>query len=488
MTFRNIVEKIKKDTWWSEESPGTYQQSLHAWRGFILQSNTHGPNHLSILLSIYQNDFLYEKTSEQEKLSQFYKVLKEFIKNPEIIDRYYKDFRKSRDTLIHFGDECMKFMQRINDEKLAKAYEEYYRIHTNFFTHGVLPECADVYTDKNLFSDMRWEIKENVSNKIVWDIAITLSIYPMLFFIEKERLEFLKLCLMEKPDFDEFSKKYHWIQNNYLKPVFLNRKYFEKVRLELTKNRTREEIKKEIQSLQNKPIDLKIKQTEYIRDIHFSNRILKIFELLRIFSRWIDERKFGALHGIDYVDSFMHEMRRRKKLSFEEISYYTPEEISALLRKDRRVSKNIITSRRKLSVYAIIRDTTTYKDFIYIGKQAEEILKVFTPKNTSLIQGFMASAPVKKFRGKVQIILNPHTQKFISGRILVTTMTRPDFIPLMRKASAIITDEGGITSHAAIVSRELGILCVIGTKIATKVLKDGDLVEVDAEKGVVRKI
>jgi pyruvate,water dikinase len=58
----------------------------------------------------------------------------------------------------------------------------------------------------------------------------------------------------------------------------------------------------------------------------------------------------------------------------------------------------------------------------------------------------------------------------------------------MQKAGAIVTEQGGVTSHAAIVSRELGIPCLIGTKIATKVFKDGDMVEVDATKGIVRKI
>ena len=58
----------------------------------------------------------------------------------------------------------------------------------------------------------------------------------------------------------------------------------------------------------------------------------------------------------------------------------------------------------------------------------------------------------------------------------------------LAKAITIVTDEGGLTSHAAIVSRELGIPCILGTKVATKVLKDGDLVEVDAEKGVVRRL
>lgn len=67
-------------------------------------------------------------------------------------------------------------------------------------------------------------------------------------------------------------------------------------------------------------------------------------------------------------------------------------------------------------------------------------------------------------------------------------MTSPDYILAMRLASGIITDVGGLMSHAAIVSRELGIPCIVGTKIATKVLKDGDEVEVDADNGVVKII
>ena len=71
------------------------------------------------------------------------------------------------------------------------------------------------------------------------------------------------------------------------------------------------------------------------------------------------------------------------------------------------------------------------------------------------------------------------------GDVLVATMTKPDCVGAMKKAAAIITDEGGITCHAAIVARELGIPCIIGTKIATQVLRDGDEVEVDANKGTV---
>ncbi len=92
-----------------------------------------------------------------------------------------------------------------------------------------------------------------------------------------------------------------------------------------------------------------------------------------------------------------------------------------------------------------------------------------------------------KVRGIVRVVLNVNSNaKFIDGEILVAGMTRPEYVPLMKKAIAVVTDEGGITCHAAIVSRELKIPCITGTKIATRVLRDGDLVEVNADSGVVK--
>ena len=74
------------------------------------------------------------------------------------------------------------------------------------------------------------------------------------------------------------------------------------------------------------------------------------------------------------------------------------------------------------------------------------------------------------------------------GSILITGMTNPHIVPYLKNASAIVTDEGGLTCHAAIISRELKIPCIVGTGNATRVLKNGDLVEVDADKGVVKII
>ncbi|OGG41005.1 hypothetical protein A2118_00410 [Candidatus Kaiserbacteria bacterium GWA2_50_9] len=90
-------------------------------------------------------------------------------------------------------------------------------------------------------------------------------------------------------------------------------------------------------------------------------------------------------------------------------------------------------------------------------------------------------------RGRVRIMRRKEQiGEAEEGDILVASMTTLDFVPAMRKAAAIVTDEGGIMCHAAIVARELKKPCVIGTKFATQVLHDGDLVEVDAEKGTVR--
>lgn len=101
------------------------------------------------------------------------------------------------------------------------------------------------------------------------------------------------------------------------------------------------------------------------------------------------------------------------------------------------------------------------------------------------IKGVIAQKGCAK--GLVKIVRKTaELDKVNNGDILVTQMTFPAFIQAMHKASAFITDEGGITCHAAIVAREMKKPCIIGTKIATQVLKDGDMVEVDADEGVVK--
>ena len=101
----------------------------------------------------------------------------------------------------------------------------------------------------------------------------------------------------------------------------------------------------------------------------------------------------------------------------------------------------------------------------------------------------LADTQTGKARGIVRILKTYHDiKKFKTGEILVANTTHPNYLPAMQKAAAFVTNEGGIVSHASIVARELKKPCIVGTKVATQVLKDGDVVEVDAERGVVRKV
>ena len=101
-----------------------------------------------------------------------------------------------------------------------------------------------------------------------------------------------------------------------------------------------------------------------------------------------------------------------------------------------------------------------------------------------------------KITGKVRVIKNASDKeeldikisKMKKGDILVTEMTRPNLISTCKKASAIITDEGGINCHASIISRELNIPCIIGTKVATEILHNGALVEIDGDIGLIKII
>lgn len=127
------------------------------------------------------------------------------------------------------------------------------------------------------------------------------------------------------------------------------------------------------------------------------------------------------------------------------------------------------------------RPITTLKEE---EEEGEEEVAQEPEKLVPLVRGLAASPGIG--RGVVKMIKDISEINLIEeGDILVTGMTNPDMVPAMRKSAGVVTDEGGRTCHAAIVSRELGIPCIVGSKEATKILKDGQRVTVDATRGVV---
>ena len=134
------------------------------------------------------------------------------------------------------------------------------------------------------------------------------------------------------------------------------------------------------------------------------------------------------------------------------------------------------------------KDIVIYNNYRYEEMKIKLLqlndLKLGLNPDNKTIKGNPASLGIA--RGKVRIIHSENDFKYFEkGDILVTSMTRPETVPLMKMAAAIVTNEGGITCHAAIVSRELGKPCIVKTKIATEKLKNGDLVEVNADLGIV---
>jgi len=184
---------------------------------------------------------------------------------------------------------------------------------------------------------------------------------------------------------------------------------------------------------------------------------------------------------------FYQEIGLRIGLTVKEVALLTNKEIENHLLNSLQFDKAEIESRKKSFLLVQVNDQIT----LYSGEEAHtqaKKLKLYpTLEKIDLIKG--RSASPGKIKGIAKIVhTNLDLAKVKKGDVLVAAMTRQDFVPVMRRASAIVTDEGGVTCHAAIIARELGLPCVVGTKVATQVLKDGDLIEVNGEEGTVRKV
>lgn len=203
--------------------------------------------------------------------------------------------------------------------------------------------------------------------------------------------------------------------------------------------------------------------------------------------------------GDGYFTTMLKQVSSKLNISLEELNSYRCSEIKDLFTKGEKLPQEEILSRKAYAHY-IDED---HKIYFFSGEGALEFINRFLNKNTielpenNIIQGKTANSTGKIVRAKVRILARDYgnpavVQKSMAemedGEILVSQTTDPELLPAMKKASAIVTDIGGLLSHSAITSRELGIPCVIDTKNASKILKTGDFVEVDAEKGIVKII
>src|SRR3989344_4856960 len=177
----------------------------------------------------------------------------------------------------------------------------------------------------------------------------------------------------------------------------------------------------------------------------------------------------------------LSEIARRVNIAVNDLVYLTGDEIQRILKGLEEVDKREI--KRRKEDYALILENGKLQLYsgLNVEKTKEKVIK------ETAVQGTVASRGRATGKAKIIFYVN-EVKKVRIGDIIVSPMTRPEFTPAIIKASGIITDFGGMLSHAAIISREFGKPCIVGTKIATKVFKDGDLVELNAYEGIARKL
>lgn len=224
-----------------------------------------------------------------------------------------------------------------------------------------------------------------------------------------------------------------------------------------------------------------------IPDVSVPAEIMKVGQLIGElgFLRFWNRYHFMTLRY--HLKKIIEELVKRS--GNPDLEFATTKEINDFFSGNKIDLEEIV--RRKSGYAAYLKDG--YAELV-TGKEYEKYKELAKEdiENITEIKGSIANKG--KITGKVRIIsftskeYSQEVAAFQKGEILVTGMTRPQIVHLCKIASAIITDEGGITSHAAVVSREFGLPCIIATHNATKVLKTGDMVEVDADTGVIRKI
>jgi phosphohistidine swiveling domain-containing protein len=214
-------------------------------------------------------------------------------------------------------------------------------------------------------------------------------------------------------------------------------------------------------------------------------RLLPYFKDARVYSEPVYSESEAFFRGIAKA---IEKKETKKDCTKNLLTCLTQEELETYLTRG-KLPGNAILQRRFNESVLFYHDK---KLDVFCGNEARKIEGIIhkaeeEAEKKGIAEGMPAYHGVVK--GICRICPDPfNVKKFNAGDILVTGMTRPEFMPLIKKAAAIVTDVGGVLCHAAIVSREMKKPCIVGTEKSTKIFNDGDLIEVDAFNGIIKRI
>jgi len=432
----------------------------------------------SIVRWLQVNDYFYQFEADLKNIDKEITKKLEHTRG-DYVDRLIGGCSKAGKTLqtesIHYGRLAKKIKSR---SELAKAILGYER--------AMLDYCVYYQTthfERSVKQLAEVVVKKYASGENGRELLNLITAADKLTGAEHEKDDFYKLALVPKNKKEKLAarhaKKYGWLAIRY----FLGNPWTKQDILGRLKKMNLEQAKKELdksllhRNEREKLISQAIK--------NFGSKDKKIIKQIRGLV-YLRTKRGEFFHESSYqVRPLLKKIASVLKIKYEDVLHLTASEMVSALREEINYLKII---RERQQGFLIFHDYVRRN--ILAGDEVKKYLKthVFLRVKTENITEFSGQIGYKgKVKGKVKILKNYTDIKKVQGRdIIVTTMTTANFLPALEKASAFITDEGGITCHAAIVAREMKKPCIIGTKIATEVLHDCDLVEVDADKGVVK--
>ena len=419
---------------------------------------------------------MYYSVEDLNRLAQKIIVLlrdnKKFL--PEAQKKYQKELAWVREQIIPLSNPLLSSCTENELIPLLQKAQELLRTSAGF-AHMI--EAFSLTTDVI--------IKEKLSKYIcdpkqLNEYLSILSAPTTKSFLNEREQDLLDISLIKNKKekvqkIQEHLEQFFWIRNTYAG------------RVQITPKEIEEELK--TISVQDYDSNLKHKKEEIIKSLKLDAELVMLLSASEFMTDWQDERKKNILIAIDYMDQLLEEVSRRNKIDIAFLRYLTTPEMDVGFLFKNIDTKSILTQRRKGMICYNYFDG---KDEDLIILTGDDFLKIHKymgtfEKEQKQIREFNGlSASTGTVVGKVKVCKSlQDINKVQEGDILVASMTRPEYLPAMKKAAAFITDEGGITCHAAIIAREMKKPCIIGTKIATQVLKDGDMVEVKADHGLV---
>jgi len=283
---------------------------------------------------------------------------------------------------------------------------------------------------------------------------------------------------------DTLVDQFCWLHYGYQGPARGREQFVELIARLLTK----EIVDLELEELRTRADTLQQKQQSLIAKLELTEWEQRLFSTAAKYT-YLKGLRVDVRSRTNYwYDLMFTELTKRfQGLTITDLRYSTIDEVRSLLAAGRMPTT--VEERRARREWSIFYLEESGRGII-LGQKGQDLFdqtvadEAFT-EPIDEISGQVASPGLA--RGTVKIIFGISDLGKVEHRdILVANATNPDYLPAMYKASAFVTDHGGITSHAAIVAREMHKPCIIGTRLATKTLKDGDTVEVDAQHGIVR--